>query len=48
MSDDEIIDMVRDADLDWHAGYPVGEDEANRYATLARAAAGHESGTGRI
>lgn len=37
LTDDEIIDMVRDADLDWHAGYPVGEDEANRYATLARA-----------
>lgn len=33
---DEIIDMVREAGLDWHAGYPVG-DEANRYETLARA-----------
>lgn len=36
MSDDEIIDAVREAGLDWHAGYPVG-DEANRYETLARA-----------
>ncbi len=27
MSDDEIIDAVRDADLDWHAGFPVGDGE---------------------
>lgn len=36
MSDDEIIDAVRDADLDWHAGFPVGDGE-NRYAVLCRA-----------
>jgi hypothetical protein len=35
--DDEIVDLVRDAGLDWHQGFAVGED-VNRYVTLVRAA----------
>lgn len=37
LTDEEIVDMVRAAGLDWHAGFPVGGDESNRYATLCRA-----------
>jgi len=33
LSDADHIDLVREADLDWHAGFPVGE-EVNRYSTL--------------
>lgn len=36
LTDDEILDLVRDADLDWHAGWSLGLDE-NRYVILARA-----------
>ncbi len=39
LTDDEIIDMVRDADLDWHAGFPVGDGEnrsRGRIHVLAR------------
>jgi hypothetical protein len=36
LSDDEHIDLVREADLDWHAGFPIGEG-VNRYSTLIRA-----------
>lgn len=37
LSDDEIRDIVRECDLDWHAGW-AGDDEDNRYARLVRAA----------
>jgi len=33
MTEDEVIDLVWDAGLDWHQGFPVGE-ETNRYETL--------------
>ena len=36
LTDDEILDLVRECDLDWHAGFSIGDDE-NRYAKLARA-----------
>ena len=36
LTDDEILDLVRECDLDWHAGFSIG-DEDNRYARLARA-----------
>jgi hypothetical protein len=36
LSESDHADLVREADLDWHAGYPVGED-VNRYSTLIRA-----------
>jgi len=36
LTDDEILNLVRECDLDWHAGFSIG-DEDNRYARLARA-----------
>jgi hypothetical protein len=36
LTDDEILDLVRECDLDWHAGW-AGDGEDNRYARLARA-----------
>jgi hypothetical protein len=37
LTDEQIIDAVRDADLDWHQGWTVEGSEPNRYALLARA-----------
>ena len=34
---EEIMDAVCDVDLDWHQGWPLGEDAPNRYETLCRA-----------
>lgn len=36
LTDDEILDLVRECDLDWHAGW-AGDDEDNRYTRLVRA-----------
>jgi hypothetical protein len=35
ITDDELIDLVRDADLDWHQGFDL--DGVNRYAQLVSA-----------
>jgi len=32
----EVYDVVHDADLDWHTGFALGEDE-NRFVVFARA-----------
>lgn len=37
LTDEQIVDAVRQADLDWQAGWTLDEDEPNRLATLARA-----------
>jgi hypothetical protein len=34
---EEIVDAVREADLDWHQGWTLDEDALNRYETLCRA-----------
>ena len=35
--EDEIMDAVREADLDWQAGWTLDEHEPNRFTTLVRA-----------
>ena len=37
LTDEEIINAVHDADLDWAKGWTLDETHGNRFATLARA-----------
>lgn len=37
LTDEEIVDAVREADLDWQGGWTLDEHEPNRFTTLARA-----------
>ena len=37
LTDEEIIDAVREADLDWTRGWTLDETQSNRFVTLARA-----------
>ena len=37
LTDEEIWDEVKAADLDWQTGWSLDEDAANRYITFARA-----------
>ena len=42
MTQDEIIEMVRDAGLDWHKGWTLEDSEPNRFETFAKLVAQHE------
>ena len=35
MTQDEIIEMAREADLDWHTGWTLDDEEPNRFVTFA-------------
>ena len=35
MTQDEIIEMAREADLDWHTGWTLDDEEPNRFETFA-------------
>ena len=37
LTDEEIWDEVKAADLDWQTGWSLDEDASNRYVTFARA-----------
>lgn len=37
LTDEEIMDAVRESDLDWQTGWSLDEDASNRYITFARA-----------
>ena len=37
LTDEEIVEAAREADLDWQAGWTLDEHEPNRFTTLARA-----------
>ena len=37
LTDEEIVEAVREVDLDWQAGWTLDEHEPNRFTTLARA-----------
>ena len=37
LTEEEIVEAVREADLDWQAGWTLDEHAPNRFATLARA-----------
>jgi len=37
LTDEEITDAVRDADLDWHYGWTLDDEEPNRFTKFARA-----------
>jgi len=36
MTKEEIIDMVREAGLDWHTGWTLEDDEPNRFVTFSK------------
>ena len=36
-----IKELVAQAGLDWHRGWPVGDDEPNRFEVLVKLAAAH-------
>jgi hypothetical protein len=42
MTQDEIIDMAREADLDWHQGWILNVDAPNRFETFAKLVAAIE------
>ena len=42
MTQDEIIEMVREADLDWHTGWTLGDEEQNRFVAFANLVAAKE------
>jgi hypothetical protein len=37
LTEEQVIDAVREADLDWQQGWTLEESEPNRYTQLARA-----------
>ena len=41
MTQDEIIEMVRDAGLDWHKGWTLEDGEPNRFEIFAKLVAQH-------
>ena len=42
MTRDEIIEMAKQADLDWHTGWTLDDDQSNRFETFAKLVAEHE------
>ena len=42
MTQDEIIEMAREADLDWHTGWTLDDEEPNRFVTFADLVAAKE------
>ena len=44
LTEEEIVDAVREADLDWQAGWTLDERAPNRFVTLARAAIAKATG----
>ena len=42
MTQDEIIEMAREAGLDWHKGWTLEDDEPNRFDTFAKLVADRE------
>jgi hypothetical protein len=37
LTDEQIVDAVREADLDWHKGWTLDDEAPNRFTTFARA-----------
>jgi hypothetical protein len=42
MTKEEIIEMVKEADLDWHKGWTLEDGEPNRFEIFAKFVAEHE------
>ena len=42
MTQEEIIEMARQADLDWHTGWTLDDDQPNRFETFAKLVAKKE------
>jgi len=42
MTKEEIRDMVKEADLDWHQGWTLEDDEPNRFEIFAKLVAEQE------
>ena len=42
MTQDEIVDMARQADLDWHTGWTLDDDQPNRFEAFAKLVAAKE------
>ena len=36
MTPEEIIEMVREADLDWHTGWTLDDNQPNRFEAFAK------------
>lgn len=44
LTDEQIVDLVRDVGLDWQSGWTLDECEPNRYVQLSRAIEAHIKG----
>ena len=42
MEKEEIIEMARQADLDWHTGWTLDDDQPNRFEAFAKLVAEKE------
>ena len=42
MTQDEIIEMAREADLDWHTGWTLDDEAPNRFEAFANLVAAKE------
>lgn len=42
MTQDEIIEMAREADLDWHTGWTLDDEAPNRFEAFAQLVAAKE------
>jgi len=42
LTQDEIIEMAREADLDWHTGWTLDEGQPNRFEAFAKLVAAKE------
>ena len=42
MTQEEIIEMAREADLDWHTGWTLDDEVPNRFETFANLVAAKE------
>jgi len=42
MNTDEIIEMAREADLDWHTGWTLDDEVPNRFEAFAKLVAAKE------
>jgi len=42
MTQDEIIEMAREADLDWHTGWTLDDEAPNRFEAFAKLVAAKE------
>lgn len=42
MTQDDVIRLAREADLDWHTGWTLDDEAPNRFEAFAKLVAAHE------